>query len=74
MGTTTPDGPGAPQGPAAPIEGGHSHKGRDALAAQGPQLRQVQQQGPGTHGAYTWHTPEAGLVLPLDWTRAQRRV
>ena len=74
MGATTPTGPGAPQGPAGPINGGPSHEGRDALAVQRPPLRQVQSPGPGTHGATTWHTPEEGLVLPPDWTRAPGRV
>ncbi len=74
MGATTPDRPSPPQGPAVPIEGGHSDEGRDALAAQRAQLRELKQQCPGTHRANTRHTPEQGLVLPPDRTRPQRGV
>ena len=74
MGTTAPDGAGAPQGPAVPIEGGHTDQGREALATQGPQRRQVEQQGTGTHRPNTWHTAEEGLALAPDWAGTERGI
>lgn len=42
MGATAPDRPRTPQGRAVPSDGSHSDEGREALAAQRAQLRQVE--------------------------------
>src|SRR6266511_3700546 len=47
MGATTPDRPGAPQGSTVSMKGSNTDQGCNALAAQGAQLWQVEQQGAG---------------------------
>ena len=70
-GATAPHGAGPPQGSPVSIAGGYTDPRGEALAAQGAQLRQVEPQGPGTHGAKARHTPERGLMLAPHWAGTQ---
>jgi hypothetical protein len=63
MGATAPGRPYAPHGPAVSMQWSHPDQSREALAAQGASLRQVAQQGTGTHGANTRYAAEQGLML-----------
>ena len=46
-GASAPDGTFSPQGAAVPVEGSHPYQGGDLPAVQGPQLRQMGQEGEG---------------------------
>src|SRR5262245_48549246 len=71
MGATTTDRPAAPQGASVSMKGSNTDQGCNALAAQGAQRWQVEQQGTGTHGANARHTAEQCLTLAPDWTGTQ---
>ena len=71
LSTAAPDGSLTPQGPAVSIEGSHSNQSCDLTAVEGPQLRQVGQEG----GAkYRAPPPEYSAASRLwlsrgDWNR-----
>ena len=58
LSTAAPDGSLTPQGPAVSIEGSHSNQSCDLTAVEGPQLRQVGQEGGAKYRAHPRSTPQ----------------
>jgi hypothetical protein len=63
-GAATPDGPFSAEGAAVPIQRGDPHQCSDLSAGQGPQLRQLRQQGPRDDGTDAWDTLQQLVVFP----------
>src|SRR4029079_6533156 len=57
-GAATPNGPRPTEGATIAVQGCDAYQRSNLLPAEGAELRQIQQQGPSTHGANAWRTAE----------------